>query len=411
MSSMITSVDAGFIALNDSAILIIAKECGFAEEEGIHLRLHKETSWATLRDKLAIGQFDVAHLLAPIPIAARCNLFALPLDIVVPMALGLGGNMITFSQKIWCEHFADAKNHDFDARAAGARLNVILQSRNDSGLPKLKFGAVHPYSAHNYELRYWLAACGINPDRDMDIVFLPPSTMPDALKSGAIDGFCVGEPWNSKSILDGDGMLLTTKSHIWKSSPDKVLGVRRSFAEEHTEAHFSLLRAFYKAALWIQDARNGNRLCEILASPDYIGLDKICLHPGFSGMLDTGMLEQPKLSVPDFYLSASRAATFPWRSHALWFYSQMVRWGHLTHSPDNVDKVSQAYHPSLLLQALAPMNVAMPKMDLKLEGALSETMHFPATHGEIFLGPDEFFDGKQFDPLTVAAYIESQKLL
>ena len=199
MTSTAPTIQAGYIALNDAAILIVAKECGFAEAEGIHLNLHKETSWATLRDKLAIGLFDVAHLLGPIPVAAACDLFPLPLDIVVPMSLGLGGNMITLSRSVWEAYGQDQSEagQDVCALAAGALMRKIITKRRADGLAAFRFAAVHPYSAHNYELRYWLAGCGIHPDRDVDIVFLPPSTLPDALKSGAVDGYCVGEPWNT----------------------------------------------------------------------------------------------------------------------------------------------------------------------------------------------------------------------
>ena len=289
MTSKTISIQAGYIALNDAAMLIVAKECGFAEAQGIDLRLHRETSWATLRDKLAIGMFDVAHLLAPIPVASSCNLFPLPLDIVVPMALGLGGNMITLSRRIWDTHFGEADVTSFDARMAGERLRAILHQRRAQGHAKLRFGAVHPYSAHNYELRYWLAGCGIDPDHDVDIVFLPPSTMPDALKSGAVDGYCVGEPWNSAAILEGLGVLLTTKSHIWQSSPEKVLGVRRAFAEDQQEAHFALLRALYKAAAWIEEEGSIPTLCDILARPDYVAMHKEQLWPGFPARLKPGL--------------------------------------------------------------------------------------------------------------------------
>lgn len=409
MTSKTTSIQAGYIALNDAAILIIAKEQGFAEEEGIDLHLHKETSWATLRDKLAIGMFDVAHLLAPIPIAASCNLFPLPLDIVVPMAMGLGGNMITLSRKIWEAHAGSFDTHDFSAKAAGERLSAILQERRSLRLPKLRFGAVHPYSAHNYELRYWLAGCGIDPDGDVDIVFLPPSTMPDALRSGAVDAYCVGEPWNSSAILAGNGVLLTTKAHIWQSSPEKVLGVVRSFAIEQQEAHFSLLRALYNAAAWIEQPENNQHLCNILSAPHYVGQDPDRLQPGFGGVIETGFGSQKTLEVSDFYLSFSRAATFPWQSHALWFYSQMVRWGHADLNPQNVAKVKETFQPAILRQALEPLGASLPVQNEKIEGALATSNSIASTKGNLALGPDGFFDGRQFDPAELIDYIQSQK--
>ena len=406
MTNSLFSIQAGYIPLNDAAILIIAKECGFAEQEGINLQLQKETSWATLRDKLAIGLFDVAHILASIPVAASCNLFPLPLDVVVPMSLGLGGNMITLSRDIWERHLGPAESADFSAINAGKSVAQIIKIREQLGLAKLKFGAVHPFSSHNYELRYWLAGCGIDPEKDVDIVFLPPSTMPDALRSGAIDGYCVGEPWNSSAILDGEGLLLTTKSHIWQSSPEKVLAVRSSFAKDQEDAHFSLLRALYKAALWIEDKDNLAKLCDILSMQDYLGTPKDRLMTGFSGEIQTGFSKTPTLSIPDFYLSASRAALYPWNSHALWFYSQMVRWGHAPFSEDLIEEVRKTFSPDLLRLALEPLGASLPLPQEKKEGTLGIPTSVAGTAGNIMLGPDRFFDGRVFDPANLDDYLE-----
>nr|WP_321459755.1 ABC transporter substrate-binding protein [uncultured Cohaesibacter sp.] len=409
MTNSLFPIQAGFIPLNDAAILIIARECGFAQEEGIDLQLQKETSWATLRDKLAIGLFDVAHILASIPVAASCNLFPLPLDVVVPMSLGLGGNMITLSRAIWERHLGPAETGDFSARQAGENVSSIIKIRQQLGLAKLKFGAVHPFSSHNYELRYWLAGCGIDPEAAVDIVFLPPSTMPDALRSGAIDGYCVGEPWNSSAILDGEGLLLTTKSHIWQSSPEKVLAVRTNFAKEQQQAHFALLRALYKAALWIEDADNLTALCDILSANDYLGKPGDYLAAGFSGEIRTGYSKTPTIHIPDFYLSASRAALYPWNSHALWFYSQMVRWGHAPCSDALIAKVRKTFSPALLKQALTPLGISLPVAEEKPEGSFSHAIALPGTAGEITFGPDQFFEGRIFDPDDITGYLAKQK--
>ncbi|TLP44898.1 ABC transporter substrate-binding protein [Cohaesibacter sp. CAU 1516] len=410
MTSKATHIQAGYIALNDAAPLIIARECGFAEAEGIDLHLHKETSWATLRDKLAIGLFDVAHLLAPISVAASCKLFPLPLDIVVPMALGLGGNMVTMARSIWDGHAPASGPVSFDAGAAGARLKAMIKDRRARGNPKLRLGAVHPYSAHNYELRYWLAGCGIDPDQDTDIVFLPPSTMPDALRSGALDAFCVGEPWNSAAILDGDGVLLTTKGHIWQNSPDKVLGVRRSFALDQQEAHYALLRALYKAAEWIESPANKEELCRILSAPGYIGLSETRLKPGFNGAIKTGLTDPERLNMPDFYLPLSRAALFPKESHALWFYSQMVRWGHVELSDDHIARVRASCHPEMLRAALAPLDIALPDTQQDILSAQDIQSPIASDQGLGSLGPDVFFDRIPFDPDALAAYVAGQRV-
>lgn len=398
MNDALFSIQAGFIPLNDAAILIIAKECGFAAKEGIDLHLHRETSWATLRDKLAIGLFDAAHLLAPMPVADVCGLFPLSLDIVTPMALGVGGNMVTMSRSVWEEHWGASTKGEFEAMIAGRRLRTMIEERKAKDMPVLKFGVVHPYSAHNYELRYWLAGCSIDPDLDVEIVILPPSMMPAALQAGAIDAYCVGEPWSSVAIKQGYGVLLTTKAHIWQSSPEKVLGVRQAFTIEQPEAHLALLRALYRAAYFIEQPGNIPQICDILSRPTYLGLPPNQLKAGFSGTLDTGFPEKSRLHMSDFYLSCSRAAIFPWASHALWFYSQMIRWGHATWSERLVRKITSICAPDYLRQALEPMQVALPDFNMKIEGSLDHPAVISVSSGELQIGPDRFFDGGLFNP-------------
>ncbi|HML30313.1 MAG TPA: CmpA/NrtA family ABC transporter substrate-binding protein, partial [Hyphomicrobium sp.] len=197
-------ITAGFMPLLDSAILVIAKERGFAEAEGIDLTLVREMSWANIRDRLAVGHFQVAHMLAPMPIACNLGLTPLAVPTIVPMALGQGGNAVTVSNALWAEMLDKGAKDDFDPAATGRALREVVIARA-SAANSLRFAVVHPYSGHNYELRYWLAACGIDPSRDIEIVIVPPPLMVDALASGNIDGYCVGEPWNTAAALLGRG--------------------------------------------------------------------------------------------------------------------------------------------------------------------------------------------------------------
>ena len=220
--AMLKTVTAGFLPLTDSMILIAAREKGFAKANGVDLILSKELSWATIRDRITVGHLDVAHMLAPMPIAMNAGLVPFSAPMVVPMALGLGGNAITLQKDIW-ENISDKENNnDVDALANGETLKQHVVQRLKSGQQKLRFGVVHPFSGHNLELRYWLSSCGINPEEDIEIVIVPPPLMPDALASGQIDGFCVGEPWNSVCVSKGHGRIITTKSEVWKSSPEKT---------------------------------------------------------------------------------------------------------------------------------------------------------------------------------------------
>ena len=198
-------VTAGFLPLTDSSILIAAKECGFADEEGIALDLIRETSWANIRDRIAVGHFQAAHMLAPMPIASNLGLTPLNLPLIAPMALGLGGNAITVSADLWGA-MTDAGAGDVrDPKSVGHALCSVIAERRQVGLNPLQFGVVHPHSGHNFELRYWLAACGIDPERDVEIVIVPPPLMADALSTQGIDGFCVGShgirlPWRQATV-------------------------------------------------------------------------------------------------------------------------------------------------------------------------------------------------------------------
>lgn len=399
-------ITAAFLPLTDSAILVAARECGFAEEEGIALSLLRETSWANVRDRMAIGQFEAAHLLAPMPIAFALGLTPLSLDLVVPMAMGLGGNAVTASAALHAE-MQEAQSFEPSSPAdAGKALAGIVERRRTQGLDNLQFAVVHPHSGHNFELRYWLAASGITPDVDIDIVVVPPPFMPDALSSGQIDGFCVGEPWNSVAVEAGSGMIATTKSAIWKSSPEKVLGVRADWADANKEALGALVRAVYKAAKWCGDPDNHGALSEILARDAYIGQPASLILRALDGMVapNSGSGD------PRFFVPFDGAATFPWQSHALWFYSQMVRWGQIDHNAQNAERAKRCYRPDLYRTALGTLQEPIPSANAKVEGALTTAQPMGATQGALLLGPDGFFDARIFDPDRLEAYLAEQKI-
>ncbi|WP_011580788.1 MULTISPECIES: CmpA/NrtA family ABC transporter substrate-binding protein [Chelativorans] len=388
------AITAGFLPLLDSAILVAAKEKGFAEREGIDLTLVRETSWASIRDRIAVGHFEAAHMLAPMPIAATLGLTPIRLDLVAPMALGLGGNAISVSRALWKEMESAGARGVGDPAAAGNALRQVIAGRRGTAEGRLRFAVVHPHSGHNLELRYWLAASGIDPERDLDVAVLPPPLMPDAIAAGSIDGFCVGEPWSSVAVARGHAHIAAVKAAIWKSSPEKVLGVRADWAAANGEELFRLLRALYRAAEWCGKADNCAELAEILAGERYLGQPVEIVLGALEGRLDTGHGLQ---NVPDFFLPAARAATFPWRSHALWLYSQMVRWGQVAHSAANAEKARNSFRPDLYRAALQPLGVPVPVEDMKPEGAA------------LAPGAGGFFDGAVFDPDKLDAYIAGQR--
>jgi NitT/TauT family transport system ATP-binding protein len=276
-----------------------------------------------------------------------------------------------------------------------------VEWRKAIGEPPLTLAVVHDYSGHAYEMRYWLAASGIDPAHDVVITIVPPPLMSDALASSAIDGYCVGEPWNTVSAAERRGVIVTTKSAIWQSSPEKVLGLRKSWADSHTELLGRLLLALHRSALWCEACENRETLASLLSRETYIGQPTELLLHGLTGGLTEGDART------DFLIFAERAANFPWKSHALWYYSQMVRWGQLPYSEESATLALDTYRPDLYRQALGPHGVALPGASAKVEGALSETTYMPAAGGRIALGPDGFFDGVIFDPSRLRSYIES----
>ncbi|HEV7320178.1 MAG TPA: CmpA/NrtA family ABC transporter substrate-binding protein [Ensifer sp.] len=396
------AITAGFVPLLDSALLVVAREMGFAEEQGVDLTLLRERSWASIRDRLAVRHVDVAHILGPMPIACNLGLNVPAPEMVVPMSLGLGGNAVTVSPSLWRQMVDNGATPDLDARANGVALRKTIDAR--TGAPP-RFAVVHAYSGHNYELRYWLAASGIDPDRDIEIVVLPPPDMGDALAEGVIDGYCAGEPWNTFGVLHRGGHLATVKAAIWRSSPEKVLGVNAHWGEANPEALAALLAALHQASLWCARPENHGALAALLAQPAYVGREPELLLPALVGNLPVG--SGAVRAVRDFFVPNAKAATFPWKSHALWFYTQMVRWGQIAHAAERQRIAAETYRPDIYRSALRHLGIAMPSASAKVEGAL--TVETPVgSSGALTLGPDGFFDGGRFDPDDVDAYIASQ---
>ena len=379
-------ITAGFLPLLDSLLLVIAREKGLAAAQGIDLALIRETSWANIRDRVAVGHFDVAHMLGPMPIAANLGLSPIAVPIIAPMTLGLGGNAITVSTGLWQRMLDAGAPGNLDPGPAGAALQAVVAS----GGPRLRFAVTHPHSGHNYELRYWLAASGIAPDRDIDMAILPPPLMADALAAGTVDGYCVGEPWNSVGVASGAGRIVAVKSRIWADSPDKVLGAAERWAAQNPEALAALLRALYAASLWCSDDANHAEVAAILGGPAYLDRPSDLLLRGLSGRLE--LMRGETARIPDFYVPHAHSATFPWTTHALWYYSQMVRWGDVPHTADNARRAANSYRPDLYRSAIAPFGAALPTGDSKV------------------LEPGIFFNDVPFDPDQLDSYIDSQRL-
>jgi len=395
-------INAGFLPLLDSVLLVLAHEMGFAEEEGFGLSLARETSWANIRDRAALGHFDIALMLAPMPIAASLGITPLATPMIAPVMAGLGNNAITVSAELWQQMQDAGAPGNLAAGPAGKALAQVVKT----SARKLRFGVVHQTSSHNYELRYWLAASGIAPDRDIEIVVLPPPLLPEALGSGGLDGYCVGEPWNSVGVVHHCAHIATTKASIWQWSPDKLIGMRADWAAQHPDIVASIVRATYRAGLWLQKEENRLPAAEIMARPPYLNLPVEIVARALTGQIDGGT---QTVLIPDYFIPHDGAANFPWKSHALWYYSQMVRWGEVSASPQNAEKAAATFRPDLYRAALAPLNVPLPAGDYRKDGD-EASMHEVATlNGPLLLGPNRFFDGTIFDPTRLDTYISSQK--
>lgn len=395
-------ITAGFLPLLDSVLLVLAREQGFADQEGFDLSLTRETSWANIRDRAALGHFDIALMLAPMPLAANLGLSPLAMPMVAPVMAGLGNNAITVSAELWSAMADAGAPGDMAAGPAGAALAQVVRR----GARKLRFGVVHQISSHNYELRYWLAASGIAPDRDVEIVVLPPPYLPEALGSGGLDGYCVGEPWNSVGVAHHGARIATTKASIWQWSPDKLIGMRADWAERHPDTVGAIVRAIYRAGDWLQKPENRLEAARVMARPAYLNLPEEIVARALTGEIDGGVRQ---ITIPDYFIPHDGAANFPWKSHALWYYSQMVRWGEVAATPGNAALAAATFRPDLYRTALAPMGVSVPVEDHRKDGDRAAPYQVPGTLGTVGMGPNLFFDGAVFDPAALDDYIAAQR--
>ncbi|MEO8315862.1 MAG: CmpA/NrtA family ABC transporter substrate-binding protein [Pseudomonadota bacterium] len=346
-------VTVGFIPLLDSALLIAAHELGFAEQEGIRLRLVREVSWANLRDRVALGHFDAAHMLGPMVVAS--NLLAKRGDapLVAPVALGLGGNAITVSRPVWHEMELQGAVPGGTPAVQAAALGRIVSERQQRDLPPLTLAMVFPFSCHNYQLRDWLAGAGIDPDKDVRLIVVPPPMLVEALRTGQVDGFCVGEPWNSLAVDAGLGTLVATASDIWSDPPEKVLGMRATYAEQHPDVCGALVRAVVAAAQWLSGSGARDTLVQILSQTRYVGAPAPLLRAALDGSIVASTGSSPTLR--SGFIQLNDAATVPRRAHARMFTQQIARWQQIVFSADEAAQAEASFQEDFYAASLAPM--------------------------------------------------------
>jgi len=408
----------GFIKLTDCAALVIAKEKGFFDAEGLSVKLTAQKNWVVLLDNVIKGELDGAHMLAGQPIGATVGV-SQKADIITAFSMDLNGNGITLAREIW-EQMKPGVPKDADGNVIHPIKADALKPVIDSYDGQFNLGMVFPVSTHNYELRYWLAAANIHPGfytatdpkghTDGDVVISPnaPPLMPSYLQSGAILGYCVGEPWNQKAVFadykGGQlGVPVTTNYDIWKNNPEKVFGVTSEWAKENPQTHLAVLKALIRAGKWL-DASDANRVeaVKLLAMEEYVGASEEILANSMTGTFE--FERGQKREMPDFNVFFRYNATYPYYSDCVWFLTQMRRWGQLgDDQPDSwyAETAKKIYRPDIYREAA----------ELLIEEGYVDRSEIPAANEDGYRAPtSEFIDGKTYDGKKPNAYVDSFKI-
>jgi two-component system, oxyanion-binding sensor len=341
-----TRLRIGFIPLCDAAALLVAVDKGFAAAEGLDIELVREVSWSNVRDKLNIGLFDAAHLLAPVAIASSLGLGHIKVPIVAPFGLGVNGNAITVSPQLHAEIIEAADGNVLDPTVTARALARVVEKRKRTGAEPLTFGMTFPFSTHNYQLRFWMAAGGVDPDEDVRLVVLPPPYMVESLASRQVDAFCVGAPWNSVAVDLGVGCILHFSSEILAHAAEKVLALRARWAEENPDVLARLVRAHQRAADFIEEVSNRAEVTALLAAPNRISVDAEVISRTLEGRLK--VTPDGSVRTDDRYLLVGRnGAARPDPAQAVWLYAQMVRWGQTPLSDELLAAAKGVFRPDL----------------------------------------------------------------
>ncbi len=398
----------GFLPLTDCAPLVVAHELGLFEEFGLEVELVREASWASLRDKVAFGLLDGAQMLSSLPIATTLGLGGIQKTMLTGCCLSLNGNAITVSNTLFQRLLAvDGSTSQSDAVDHGWRLRQLIERDRQAGRPPLRFAHVFPTSNHHYQLRHWLTAAGIDPDRDLSLLVIPPARMVEHLRDGSIDGCCVGEPWGSLAVCEGVGQLLTSGHAIWNNSPEKVFGVTAQWHQQHPASHHALLKALLLACDWLDRPRHRNEAAQLLARPEYVDAPAEVLEMALTGNFRTGQ-QKSALNCGDFIVFSRYAANFPWLSHAEWLLTQMYRWGQLDQALDLRELAGQVYRPDLFRAAATELGLPVPTIDRKSEGSHAGHWMLSEASTPLLMGPDQLIDGSRFDPAQPIAQLLTQ---
>ena len=373
----------GYIPLVDAAALLVAVDLGFAAMEGLDIELVREVSWSNVRDKLNIGLFDAAHLLSPVAIASSLGLGHVRVPIVVPFVLGVNGNAITVSPSLFAALSSAADGDLTDPKVSSRALAQLVSERKKRGLEPLTFGMTFPFSHHNYQLRFWMAAGGTDPDEDVRLVVLPPPYMVESLASGHVDGFCVGAPWNSVAVDSDVGRILHFGCEIMANVSEKVLAVRQRWAEDNRDTLSTLIRALARAGKFVDDRNNHSAVAEVVARRIDVAPELVVRT--LSGNLKVAPGDA--ISRSDRYIVVGReGASCPDPIQAAWAYAQIVRWAQAPLSEDLRVAAENVFRADLY------------------DAALGRKVEMRAAAARDRIGA---FAGPGFDARDIAGYLEA----
>ncbi|MGB7417372.1 MAG: nitrate ABC transporter ATP-binding protein [Thermosynechococcaceae cyanobacterium] len=332
------NLNLGFVPLTDCAPLVVAKEQGFFAKHGLEeVTLSREPSWKAILEGVTTGRLDAAQMVAGMPLAMTVGPGKkTPVPMVISMILSRNGNAITFSQDLY--------------KQGVQTLADFKQYLAQSSTKRHTLGMVHPASMHNLMLRYWLASGGIDPDLDLDLTVIPPPQMVANLGAGNIDGYCVGEPWNSHAVQDGLGFVIAHDLELWPGHPEKVLGVREDWADQHPQTQIALVKALLEACQFCDDPRNRQQIADWLCLPQYVGAAAEVIAPGFLTAYDRGTTAKPEL-LPKYNQFFASQANFPDRVEGLWILTQLARWGLIPFPRNWIEVLDHVRRPEIYTQA------------------------------------------------------------
>jgi nitrate/nitrite transport system substrate-binding protein len=363
----------GIIALTDCSSIVMAHELGLFKKHGIESTISKEASWAVIRDRLNLGENQATHMLLGMPYASTLGLRGSPQKpTVIPFYLNRNGQAITLQKK-----YAGRVKQPAD-------MKPFADEAKRKGTP-LTFAMTFPPGTHAMWMRYWLAAGGIHPDKDVSLITIPPPQMVANMKVDKMDGFCVGEPWNARAIRDGVGFTAVTTQTLWKDHPEKVLAFAADFADRNPRTVKAILRAMLEASQFVDKLENRAKVAEVVSRTQYINCPPEIILGRLLGQYEYGDGRRPEQD-PHYLTFYDRGTNFPLKSHGSWWLSQFRRWGMVEQPPDYKGLVDKVHRPDLYREVAQEMGLAVPKEDMKKE---------------------VLFDGKVFDPARPEDYARS----